>query len=148
MGLVGQIGHCWAGVGAIGDHGLFFRHCVFWPVPRFDQPIAMLPHQQRIIGSATYRHAKYARQYVDVGKRRRDKTQINALDYSKDGLDITHARTDSNQASAKTIPKPACCRHHGHLTNSELLAVTGIVLHRVCLHLASQRWLAWCVAKT
>ena len=78
----------------------------------------MLPHQQRIIGSATYRHAKYAWQYVDVGKTRRDKTQIYALGYSIDGLDITCARTDSNQALAKTIPKPACCRRHGHLTNS------------------------------
>ena len=78
----------------------------------------MLPHQQRIIGSATYRHVKYARQYVDVGKRWRDKTQIDALGYSIDGaqfmpelakirfgLDITHSRTGSNQASAKIHSK-------------------------------------------
>ena len=78
----------------------------------------MLLHQQRIIGSATYRHAKYARQYVDVGKRWRDKTQIYALGYSIDGaqlmpelaktrfgLDITHALTDSNKASAKIHSK-------------------------------------------
>jgi len=80
--------------------------------------LVVLPHQQRIIGSATYRHAKYARQYVDVGKRRRDKTQIYALGYSIDGaqfmpelakirfgLDITHSRTGSNQASAKIHSK-------------------------------------------
>ena len=94
------------------------RHCVFWPVRRFDQPIAMLLHQQRTIGSATYRHAKYARQYVDVGKRGRDKTQIYAVGYSiggvqfmpelaeiSCGLDIIHARTDSNQMSAKIHSK-------------------------------------------
>ena len=78
----------------------------------------VLPHQQRIIGSATYRHSKYTRQYVNVGKRRRDKTQIYALGYSIDGgqfmpelekirfgFDISHARTNSNQASAEIHSK-------------------------------------------
>ena len=78
----------------------------------------MLPHQLGIIGIATYRHAKYARQYVDVGKMWRDKTQIYAVGYSIDGaqfmpelaktrfgLDITHALTGSNQASTKIHSK-------------------------------------------
>ena len=80
--------------------------------------LVVLPHQQRIIGSATYRHSKYTRQYVNVGKRRRDKTQIYALGYSIDGgqfmpelekirfgFDISHARTNSNQASAEIHSK-------------------------------------------
>ena len=78
----------------------------------------MLPHKQHIIGSAANRLAKYALQYVHVGKRWADKTQIDALGYSIDGaqfmpelakirsgLDITHARTDSKQSSAKIHSK-------------------------------------------
>jgi len=79
---------------------------------------AMLPYQQRIIGTATYRLSNYKDQFVNVGKRRRDKAQIYSLGYSIDGaqfmpelaqirfgFDITHARTNSNQASAEIHSK-------------------------------------------
>ena len=78
----------------------------------------VLPHQQLIIGSATDRHAKYVRQCMGLGKRRLDKKQIYTLGYSIERaqftpelgkislrLDITHARTASNQASAKIYSK-------------------------------------------
>ena len=74
----------------------------------------MLPYQQRLIASATYRQSKYKRQYVDDNTRRRDKTWLLSLGYSIDGgeltpkldkirfgLDVTHACTKSNQVSAE-----------------------------------------------
>ena len=79
---------------------------------------SVLPYQQRLIASATYRQSKYKRQYVDDNTRRRDKTWLLSLGYSIDGgeltpeldkirfgLDVTHARTKSNQASAEIHSK-------------------------------------------
>jgi len=70
------------------------------------------------VASATYRQSKYKRQYVDDNTRRRDKTWLLSLGYSIDGgeltpeldkirfgLDVTHARTKSNQASAEIHSK-------------------------------------------
>ena len=121
--------------------------------------LVVLPHQQRIIGSATYRHAKYARQYVDVGKRRRDKMQIYALGYLIDGCNscLNWARFALGWISPKraliqirhrpkSIPKPICCWRLGHLTYSQLSSITGIVDRRLCVCPASQRWSAWCAA--
>jgi hypothetical protein len=78
----------------------------------------MLPYDQRIIGTATYRLAKYKQQFVNVGKNRRDKTFIYSLGYSIDGgqflpelaqlrfgFDVTQSRTSSNQSSAEINSK-------------------------------------------
>ena len=78
----------------------------------------VLPYQQRLIASATYRKSKYERRYVDDNTRRRDKTWLLSLGYSIDGfeftpeldkirfgLDVTHARAKSNQASAEIHSK-------------------------------------------
>ena len=74
----------------------------------------MLPYRQRLTASATYRQSKYKWQYVHDNTRRRGKTWLLSLGYSIDGgeltpkldkirfgLDVTHARTKSNQVSAE-----------------------------------------------
>ena len=66
------------------------------------------------VASATYRQSEFKWQYVNDNTRRRDKTWLLSLGYSIDageltpeldkirfGLNITHTRSKSNQASAE-----------------------------------------------
>ena len=70
-------------------------------------------------------NAKYKRHYVDDNTRRRDKTWLLSLGYSIEvgeltpeldkirfGLDVTHARIKSNQASAEIHSKTSVFGEH------------------------------------
>ena len=74
----------------------------------------LLPHEQRLIGTATISRVKYKHQMVNTNQRRNDNVRSVTLGYSINGvqvwsgldglslgLDASYSRSGSNQASAK-----------------------------------------------
>lgn len=80
--------------------------------------VHVLPYSQRVIGTATYKTAKFDEQEVNTGVKRKDDSQIYTLGYSikgqqlwqplgdiSFGLDFSYSKTSSNQDSADITSK-------------------------------------------
>ena len=67
----------------------------------------LLPHEQRLIGTATVNRVKYKEQIVNTNVKRKDNVRSITLGYGIDGvqvwsgLDASYSKIGSNQASAK-----------------------------------------------
>jgi hypothetical protein len=80
--------------------------------------LILLPHDQRIVGTASYNHVKYDEQIVSGGLKRKDKIGALTLGYSINGVQVWSeleglsfgiyaqiSKTASNQSSAKITSK-------------------------------------------